>query len=160
MTKNPYKRLVKEVLTRETISVHADATLDEALRLMVGNRVSALPIVDREGGCQGIMSTTDVMDLVMELDDELHDLGRVAEESTQWLIDKLSDHDLTRRTVQEVMTTSVMSISGDETLLAAAQQMVQHHVHRLPVTNGKGQLMGIVSTIDVLRAFVAGAPGE
>ncbi len=57
MTKNPHKRLVKEVLTRETISVHADATLDEALRLMVGNRVSALPIVDREGGCQGIMST-------------------------------------------------------------------------------------------------------
>jgi CBS domain-containing protein len=157
MSKDPYRRRVKDVLSRDIVTIHADGSVHEALTLMVENRVSALPVVDRCGTCQGIVSTTDLVDLTLELEDELHDLGRTSDESHQRLLDKLSDHDMDRRNVQDIMTSTVSTVNAETMLAHAAREMLRHRVHRLPVVDGNDKLLGIVSTMDILRAFAEGA---
>ena len=62
MTKDPYRRRVKDVVSREIVYMQADGTIHDALALMVENRVAAIPVVDKRGSCQGILSATDVVD--------------------------------------------------------------------------------------------------
>jgi CBS domain-containing protein len=156
---DPYRCRVKDVCSRDLVFVHADGTIHEALTLMVENRVSALPVVDKQGGCQGILSSTDVVEFALELDDELQDFGRAEDGSHQWLLDRLAEQDMDRRSVQDLMTATVATVGLETPLDEAAREMIRHRVHRLPVVDEKERLVGIISTMDILRAFADGAQG-
>jgi len=156
--KDPYRLQAKEVLKRDVVTVGADDTLQTALELMADNHLTALPVIDHQGGCEGILSAADIVEAARDINDELHDLGRVNEVSYQWLRDNLEEHDMGRHTVGEFMTRNVSTITPEATLPAVAREMLQHRVHRLPVVDQRGKLLGIISTMDVLAAFVEGAP--
>ena len=56
--KSASMRHVKDVMSTHVVSLHSGATVHEALQTMVENRVSALPIVDQDDHCVGIITTT------------------------------------------------------------------------------------------------------
>jgi CBS domain-containing protein len=70
----------------------------------------------------------------------------------------VAEQDFGRRHVHELMTEVVETVSPDATLAAAARAMLHHQVHRLPVVNERQRLVGIISTTDILGAFVDGVP--
>ena len=160
MVPESYHRKVKEILTQDLVAINASDTLHDALSLMAENRVTALPVTDSKGHCVGILSASDFVEFTRDLDDELNDLGRVGEVSTQWLFDTLDKHDLARRTVAEVMTRDVETITSEYSVIEAARDMLRHRVHRLPVVDERGILLGIVSTMDILAGFVEWVPEE
>ena len=104
MMNDPYRRRVKDIVSKDIVFIRANGTVHDALALMVENRVAALPVVDKKGSCQGVLSATDVVELTLELDDDLRGFGLTDDESHQWLLDKLAEHDMGRRSVQDVMT--------------------------------------------------------
>jgi CBS-domain-containing membrane protein len=157
MTKNPYRLRVKDVLSKDVVTISVDDTLQTALEHMAESRLSALPVVDGHERCVGILSASDIVEIARNLNEEMHDLGRSDEASYEWLRDNLANHDLARRTVEEFMTDSVATVTADVSLADAARDMLRYRVHRLPVVDKKGTLLGIISTMDVLTAFVAGA---
>ena len=144
---------IKEILTRDVVSIAPDDSLVDALTLMAENRVSALPVVNGRGQCVGIISSTDIIALARELTEELEEYP-VFESSHQWLLDQLAEHDLGRRKVHELMTPDVVTVGPETTLVEAASTMLANRVHRLPVVDAKGQLVGVVSMTDLLEAFV------
>lgn len=156
--KDPYRLRVVDVLSKHVITVSADDTLQTALELMAENRLTALPVVNGQGYCAGILSASDIVEMTRNINEEMHDLGRGDEASYQWLRDNLADHDMARRTVNEFMTDNPATVTADCTLPEAAAEMLRHRVHRLPVVGRKGKLLGIISTMDILTAFVEGAP--
>ena len=160
MSTDPYQRRVKDVVSREIVCVNATETVHDALALMVENRIAALPVIDKQGGCQGILSATDVVEMTLELDDDLRDYGRTDADSHQWIVEKLAEHDMDRRKVHEVMTSSVATVGLEAPLAVAAREMLRHRVHRLPVVDDQEKLIGIISTMDILTAFADGAPPD
>jgi CBS domain-containing protein len=52
---------VGEIMTRSPITIAADAGLAEAARLMTGNRVKRLPVLDRDGSLVGVISRGDLV---------------------------------------------------------------------------------------------------
>jgi CBS domain-containing protein len=156
--KDPYRLRVSDVLSKDVVVIGADDTLQKALELMAENRLNALPVLDSQEHCVGILSASDLVELTRDLNEELRDLGRVNEVSYHWLLENLEEHDMTRRTVGEFMTRNVTTVTAQNTLAEAARQMLQHRVHRLPVVDDNGRLRGILSGMDILAAFVAGAP--
>jgi CBS domain-containing protein len=154
---NVYGQRVKDVFSKEVVAVNTDDTVQEALRLMVENRVSALPVVNGKEVCVGILSATDLMGLARDLNEELSEV-QGAEFTPQSLIDRVAEQDFGRRRVHELMTEVVETIGPDATLAAAARAMLHHQVHRLPVVNERQRLVGIISTTDIMAAFVDGSP--
>ncbi|MBI1900851.1 MAG: CBS domain-containing protein [Planctomycetia bacterium] len=154
---NPYKLLVGDVLNREVVVVGADATVHESLQMMGANRVAVLPVLDRTQRCVGIISASDLLSLARELDEDLEDL-RLGELSHQWLAERLAEHDMDRRPVTELMTDKVESATPQTPIVKAARKMLRGNIHRLPVLDTKGRLVGIVSTTDILAAFIDAAP--
>lgn len=52
------------------------------------------------------------------------------------------------------MTSPAVCTTADTSVVAAARLMERHHVKRLPVVDGDGRLVGIVSRADLLRVFL------
>jgi CBS domain-containing protein len=153
MVTNLFEQQVRDVLSKDVVTIRADATVHEALELMVENHISALPVIDEEDHCVGMVSATDLIALTRELDEELS-LLRLDDASHQLLLDKLADHDMGRRPVTELMSTEVESVGKNTRLVQAARKMLRFGVHRLPVLDEHGRLEGVVSTTDILAAFV------
>jgi acetoin utilization protein AcuB len=63
------------------------------------------------------------------------------------------NHLLSKLTVEEVMTRTVITVGPDRPARDAAQLMVDHQIGALPVEDG-GRLVGIVTETDMLRAFI------
>ena len=143
-----------DVMTCEVVSIHPDADILEALRLMLDRKISGLPIVDAGGMLVGILTEGDLLRRA-----ELHTEPR----RSAWLSfllgpGRLADEYVRThgRKVVDVMTRNVVSVAEDAALPEIVHLMQRHRVKRLPVTNA-GHLVGIVSRADLLRAL-ANAP--
>ncbi len=155
MATSAQQKLVKDVMKTDVVSLRPTDTLHDALDQFVENRVSALPVVDRHDRCIGMLSTTDVIDLTRDLDADLHELDEADRLSNGWIVDRLRGS-FGGDTVDSVMTEKVTTVSPETSLPLAAQQMLRRRVHRLPVVNEDGRLIGIISTMDILAAFADG----
>ncbi|MBW2609893.1 MAG: CBS domain-containing protein [Deltaproteobacteria bacterium] len=51
---------VKEIMTKEPVTVPPDYTLDETAKLFLKNKISGVPVVDNEQRCIGIITQTDL----------------------------------------------------------------------------------------------------
>jgi CBS domain-containing protein len=142
--------LASEVMTRNIVSIGRDAPIRDAIRLMLDNKVSGLPVVDAGGKMIGILTEGDLLHR-SEIATEKHHWrwlelllgpGRMASEYVK-------THG---RVVDELMTREVVTIGVDTPLGDVVALMEHHHVKRLPVIDD-GKLAGIVSRADLLAAL-------
>jgi CBS domain-containing protein len=157
MSTGIYKKRVKEIVTKHIVNLNADDTIHEALVLMGENRVSALPVVDRQNRCVGILSTVDLVDMTRDTEEDLRELNYVDLLSKRFLVDKLANSMGTEK-VQTFMSESVITVGLESFIGDAAQQMLRNHVHHLPVVDHDNRLLGIISTMDILSEFVDAEP--
>lgn len=157
MSKSVYEKRVKEILTKETVTLNANDTIHEALMLMGENRVSTLPVVDQRNRCVGILSTVDLVDMTRETEEDVRELNYVDLISKRFLIEKLANS-LGTESVQTFMSESVMTIGLEALIVEAAQKMLRNRVHHLPVVDNDDRLLGIISTMDILGEFADAAP--
>lgn len=69
----PSAETVGEVMTSKVVTITPEATLGEAARVMTGRNVKRLPVVDLEGGLEGIISRADVVNAFTKPDDVIED---------------------------------------------------------------------------------------
>ena len=141
---------VSDVMARTPVAVRADASLEEAARIMVGAQVSGLPVMDDEGALIGILSEGDLLRRA-----ELETAGQPVTWLSAFLAPKRAARDYVRThslRVREIMTSRVISASPDTRLSEVVRIMESRHVKRLPVIHD-GKLVGIVSRADLLRAL-------
>ena len=155
--KDIYKRRVKDIMSRDVVTISAADTIHEALTLMGENRVSALPVVDRNNHCVGILSTSDLVDMTRDVDDDVYQLDLVDPTSQRFLLDKLA-HSMGSETVQSFMSEAVATVDAETTIGRATQEMLRNQVHHLPIVDVHDHLIGIVSTMDILAELADAAP--
>ena len=123
---------VHEIMSSDVLSITPTATVLDALRMMAGADVRHLPVVDN--GCLvGIVS-----------DRDLHDFPGTAEISNDVVLRHLGSP------ISAAMTREPRTVSSTSGLDQAVRIMVETKVGALPVVDG-GRLVGMLSTIDVLR---------
>ena len=138
---------VKDVMTKDVVTVEPRTPLKEVARLLVDRRVSGVPVVDLDGTVVGVVSEGDI--LVKERD----------RQSPQSLLGHLLDwddgerlrHDA--RDAADAMTGPAVTIRPSRPLSEAAALMLDRSVTRLPVVDQHGTLGGIVTRADLVRAF-------
>ncbi|MDQ0393310.1 CBS domain-containing protein [Labrys monachus] len=139
-------------MTRKVIGISPEATIADAVDLMVRSNVSGLPVVDASGALVGILSEGDLLRRP-ELGTQkprahwlecLFHSGKVAEAYAH-------THG---RVVEEIMTREPISIGEDMRLEEAVALMEGHGVKRLPVVR-EGKVVGIISRADFVRALAS-----
>jgi CBS domain-containing protein len=156
MTK-PAKRLTaEELMQRDVVTVAADDSLRDALKLMTENHVTGLPVMDRTSRCIGLVTATDILNYEDESanDSAAGTTQFFDPDSEQWEdvpILAFSSEDLANVQVAEVMSRDLIWVDRDTTISDVAKRMVTEHVHRVLVMNERSQLYGIISTFDFVR---------
>ena len=145
---------LKDVISTDIVSVNPQDTLREALAVMMENRVSALPVIDARNRCVGVISVTDLLGVTKDLSDELNALSEVGGFDHEALVAKLEHADLLTEQVQGWMSPDPVSVAIGSTIQHAAQVMLRNRVHRLVVLDDQQHVGGVVSTMDLLAAFV------
>ncbi|MCA9176795.1 MAG: CBS domain-containing protein [Planctomycetales bacterium] len=156
---NIYQRRVREIMSREVVALNTGDTVHDALTLMGENRVSALPVVDKKNHCVGIISTSDLVDMTRDVDDDIYHLDFVDPASRRFLLDKLA-HSMGSEKVDSFMSETVATVHAETTLAQATREMLRNRVHHLPVVDQREHLIGIISTMDILAEFADGATDE
>ena len=143
---------VKDVMTPNVICIGADEPVLKAARLMLQNRISGLPVIDKDGELVGIVTEGDFL--------RRSELG-TQRRRPKWLEFILGPGRLAQeytrsagRKVEEVMTPDPRTIGVDETLEAVVDTMERHHVKRLPVTRS-GRVVGIISRANLMHALAS-----
>ncbi len=141
---------VAALMSTNIISVLPSTTLADAVRIMIANRISGLPVLENDGQLVGIITEGDLLRRT-----ELESQGKQPSWLKVFLMPSVvaADYVATHgRRVAEVMTPNPISVSPETDLAEVARLMLQQHVKRLPVLED-GRMVGIISRADVLRAL-------
>jgi CBS domain-containing protein len=140
----------KDVMTPKVICIGADEPVLKAAQLMLQNRISGLPVVDKDGELVGIVTEGDFL--------RRGELGTQRRRS-KWLEFMLGPGRLAQeyvhtsgRKVDEIMTRDPVTIREDEPLEAVVSLMERGRIKRIPVTRG-GRLVGIISRANLMHAL-------
>lgn len=136
---------VRDLMTRDVLTVSPQTTLKEVARLLVEHRISGVPVVGVDGAVLGVVSEGDI--LRKEEGDRRRRLERVLAPITE-----PSRLKHAARTAGEAMTTPAITIDANGFVAEAARTMLERGVKRLPVLEN-GSLVGIVTRADLVRAF-------
>ncbi|HEY9783306.1 MAG TPA: CBS domain-containing protein [Leptolyngbyaceae cyanobacterium] len=149
-------KTVADVMSHNPIVVRPETPLNEAIQILAEKRVSGLPVVNDAGELVGIVSETDLMwqetgvtppAYIMFLDSVIFLKNPASYERDL--------HKALGQTVGEVMSRDPVTVSPDKLLKDAAQLMHDRSVHRLPVVDANGQVIGILTRGDIVRAMAA-----
>jgi CBS domain-containing protein len=149
-------KTVAAVMTPDPITVTPTTPLTDVIKTLAEKRFSGLPVVDAAGKLIGVVSETDLMwresgvtppAYIMLLDSVIYleNPGRYEREL----------HKALGETVKDVMSESPITITPDKPLSEAARLMHERSVHRLPVVDDSGRVIGIITRGDIVRAMAA-----
>jgi IMP dehydrogenase len=110
-------------LILDPVTLEANATIGDALRLMRENKIGGIPIIDKAGKLVGILTNRD-----------------------------LRFEDDPKRKVSEVMTKENLYTAPEGTDLKKAEQLFKKtKVEKLPIINKQGKLTGLFTYSDILK---------
>ena len=142
-----------ELMTAPVVTAHPEASLAEVAKILVGKKITAIPICNPDGTLAGVISEADVVRPFREslLRKRQHWLELLAngEDLSQDFLDYLRQD---TKPARDMMTKHVVTASKDATLPELAELMISHGVKRIPIVDS-GKVIGIVSRSDLLRAI-------
>ncbi len=117
---------IHQHMTTNVVTLRPDSTLGEARDILLKKRIHHLPVVE-DNKLVGMVTSWDIFKL-----------GKSAEEYNSM---KASD----------IMTTKVATLEPDQHLGAVADVLTRHLFHAVPIVNDQHELLGIVTSTDIIR---------
>ena len=132
--------VIRELMSGGLITVRRETPVLEARDLMAREKIRHLLVTDADRTLAGIITDRDIR----------LNLPSQATSLSVWEINYL----LTKLTVGQVMTRSVITVGPDRSAHDGAQLMLNHKIGALPVVEDD-HLIGIITETDIVRAFIA-----
>jgi len=144
--------LARDVMTTRVVTVLEDTPVEEIAQTLLKRRISAVPVIDTDDRLVGIVSEGDL-------------IGRPepgGQRDDSWWLSGILDPEKRARTyakargqlAKDVMTTSVITATEDESLVALAAMLEEGGIKRVPIVRG-GRVVGIVSRANLLHGLAA-----
>ena len=115
------------IMSSNIISVKKNTDIYEAIRILVENNITGLPVVNDDMTLAGIISEKDVLSLLCNIQDKP---GKV----------------------EDYMTKDIICFNEKDSLIDIADCFTKHHFRRVPILNN-GKLAGLISRKDII-AFI------
>lgn len=126
---------VKDIMKNAVISIDSSLTVKDAAKMMDDSRVGCVVVMEN-GVAVGILTERDFV-------------RRIAAPEKSLSIP-----------VKEVMSSPLIVINSDETVWELAELMKQRRIHKVPVVNEEGRLVGIATSTDLTRICSVGSESE
>ena len=140
----------KDVMTRDVVFVDINTPMKEVAQTLGSHGISGLPVVDLEGKVVGVISEKDFL-RHLGAQDKMTFMAFVAERLKEaWCVDE----SIGERTAGEMMTSPAVTVDENRPIIEIATLFKEKNVNRVPVTNQKGGLVGLVSRADIIQSTI------
>jgi CBS domain-containing protein len=141
-----------DVMVRDVVTIRPDATVKDAVDLLVKYDISAIPVVGDDGAVVGIISEADLI--------RRKDIS--TEKQRPWWLEAITPATTLAaefakshgQRVHEVMSTQVVSAAAETPLSEIATLLERHRIKRVPIIED-GKLIGIVSRANLIQALAS-----
>ena len=121
----------KDIMFKKVVSVKADTPIYDAIKAIVKDNLSGLPVVNEDMTIAGIISEKDMLRLLYNF--------QVARGEIP-----------TSATVENYMTSNVVTVDQEESLTRVCNCLMDNQFRRVPVLS-EGKLVGVISRADIMR---------
>jgi CBS domain-containing protein len=142
----------KDIMTKKVITVQPETSLSELASILVKNKISGVPVVDKAGVLFGIVTENDLISQNKRL--HIPTVVSFLDAAIYLESSKKFEQEVKRMTateVEEICTRKVITITEDTTVVDIATIMAEKKVHLLPVLK-KDKITGIVGKRDMVKA--------
>ena len=146
----------KDVMKTGVISIRDNGSVDEAVKLMLDNHISALPVLDSHARLVGLISEGDVIRLMRD--------GKTQRRS--WWLELFAGEGDARdfvkarsHRVADVMTRDLVTVDEGTPVGEIAKTLETRRIKRVPVLRDD-KMVGIVSRADLVRALAQSTAGK
>jgi CBS domain-containing protein len=116
------------IMTSDLVTVRPDASIEDAIQVLLNQSISGLPVVDNDGQLVGVITEFALLAVTYDK--------------------RVKNH-----TVSQHMTREVITVDINDPVSRIADLCIVHRVRRVPVMEN-GRLIGVIARRDVLRALV------
>lgn len=139
---------VRDFMITKVYTVKPTNTVKELLELLTNNRIGGVPVVDDKDNLVGMISDGDVLRYLAPNPIGIVGLVYIIEQAKfeDVLLEKLETP------VKEIMTKKhIVSVSPDDDFEWCIKVLSHHRYKKLPVINGAGRVIGVLSRGDMIR---------
>jgi len=135
---------VEDIYTDDAITITEGDTVGKVINRLREHGISRLPVLDEDGLLSGVVTVHDIVDVVVRDMDKATTGDRAGE------IDRILDIP-----VYDVLTNPVETVTTDDSVLDAVEEMLENDFSGLVVTDESDDrtVIGVVTKTDVLRAL-------
>jgi len=142
----------RDIMTTKVITIDACANVSHAIRLMIDNHISGLPVADEFGRICGMVTEGDLLARC-----ENDTPSRIRDDSEQPVCDIRQYIKINAWRISDVMTPNIVAVTPDAPVSIIAKLMAAHNIKRVLVLD-QGHLTGLVSRRDLLRVITSRKP--
>lgn len=143
----------KDLMGSEVVTLKPSHSLEGAARLLARHNIKGAPVVNDEGKCLGMVSKDDLL-AALYREEDIHFSSDVEKLfSSGFASGKSVGRD---PHVEDIMTRDVVFVSPDDSIEKVCSIMAARRIHRVPVLDANGRIVGIVSATDILSAVASG----
>ena len=147
-------RNVKDLMNPDVMTVADDMTTDALARYLIEREISGAPVVDSQGHLIGVVSITDIGRNMAEASDveSSRNSSFYRDIAADFTLEDPGERYIEEQaiTVRDVMTPVIHQVPLTASAGEAARLMIDQHIHRLVVTQGK-EPVGIITSLDLLK---------
>jgi len=150
------KEKVEEIMTRKVITVKETDSLQDVATVFKANKISGAPVLNDQEEVVGVVSEADILKVF----DNFHWYAPILTTLDILHLHEEQSHDIQQdiekagaMKVEEIMSKNPETISPDTSIDDAAQIMHSTGFNRLPVVDGEGTLVGIVTRADIIASL-------
>ncbi|OIO35491.1 MAG: hypothetical protein AUJ74_05815 [Candidatus Omnitrophica bacterium CG1_02_44_16] len=137
--------LVKEIMTKEVVTIRPEATLAEAVRFLKQHRINGIPVVTDGGVLVGIITMSDLLRLLRDI----NFWNKVEQARPELSIKDAFLKDKEQAIVEKKMTHGVVTVKENEMVERVLDLMSTRNIHTIPVMRDD-KLAGIVGAMDIV----------
>jgi CBS domain-containing protein len=151
-TPNLSEMRARHLMSRNVVVIPQEMSLRAAARLLSGAQVSGAPVVDGDGCCVGVLSTTDFMRWT-----ERATAGVTSQSPptngicSEWQV--VDYEEIPADRVERYMTAEPVTVDAATPVRDLARRMLNAHIHRLIVLDEFHKPVGIVTSTDLVAAL-------
>ena len=152
-----YKFVAKDLMTEKVVCVHPDTPIHTLIKILIKNHINGAPVVGKDGKLVGVVSKTDIIEYDKKTSIKRVPVSKISFYSDtngkqKKAFDKISkSKGFGKTVVKDIMTSHVVTAQADDTIDRLAKIMYDKKIHRV-IIQDKGQVLGVVSTLDILNA--------
>jgi len=129
---------VNQIMNEYVLHVTEDTTVNESYKILRDNNIRQVPIINKMGKIQGMVTQKDILDLLMsDLDDTSSSL---------------------KKSLSQIQLPQTITADPISDVRRVAKVMYDFNLNAIPIVNEENFLVGIVSRSDILKTVASIPP--